>query len=306
MSRVANICKSSKQRGNALVLLLLLKTWDGSEDPTRDELAELANISPRQAERDLQKLIDEGDAERVPDEVRGRGHVTRFRLKETTSHVSDKTMSDVTHFIPEEVTTPHPSDLSGSTSDASYLSDGKPVTSDVDTTRNHDTSDGTPVAPYSDIRTSTDTPQPTVEGDADAPPPPPKKVKKVAPPKAEGPMSRLADPEREVLEAWRSLTKSYPPEYAWPTIFERILDGFDAARFKRCGGAYLTHIGRGQRYVGGILDWYERNQTTPEKVTHAEFGAHRNGNSTRKPGLAERAREAAEYFRPRGKTGGVG
>lgn len=136
MSRVATICKQSKQRGNALVLLLLLKTWDGKEAPTVYDLAELAHISPRQAERDLQKLIDDGDAERAPDEVKGRGHVTRFRLKESTTHVSDKTPSDMTDFITEEISASHPSDIPETTTHLTDLSDSKSVTSD-----------GTPVAP---------------------------------------------------------------------------------------------------------------------------------------------------------------
>jgi hypothetical protein len=134
MKGIAGICKSSKQRGNALVLLILLKTWDGKEAPDLYELADLANISPRQAERDLQKLIAEGTAERAPDTVKGRGHVTRFRLKESTTHVSDKTASDVTGILE---TTTHLTDLS----------DSKCVTSDADTERKYDTSDGTPLAP---------------------------------------------------------------------------------------------------------------------------------------------------------------
>lgn len=156
MSRVANICKASRQRGNALVLLLLLKTWDGAELPDHYELAELANISPRQAERDLQKLIDDGEAERVAPEVKGRGHVTRFRLKESTSHVSDKTTSDVTDFKPQEISPSHPSGIPETTSHLTDLSDVKPVTSDVGAPGKYVTSDGTPLAPYSDLRTSTD------------------------------------------------------------------------------------------------------------------------------------------------------
>lgn len=138
------------------MLLLLLKTWDGKEAPDLYELADLINTSPRQAERDLQKLIDDGEAERVPDEVKGRGHVTRFRLKESTSDVSDKTPSDVTDFITEEISASYPSDIEETTSHLTGLSDSNHVTSDVDTAKKSVTSDGTPFAPSKALRTSTD------------------------------------------------------------------------------------------------------------------------------------------------------
>lgn len=136
MSKVARICEASKQRGNALVLLLLLKTWDGPEAPDAYSLAKLAHISSRQAERDLQKLIDAGEAERVPDAVKGRGHVTRYRLAESPSDVSDKTTTEVTDFIAPEISASHPSDIGESTTHLTDLSDSKGVTSD-----------GTPIAP---------------------------------------------------------------------------------------------------------------------------------------------------------------
>lgn len=270
MSKVARICEATQQRGNALVLLILLKTWDGSELPTHYELAKLANISPRQAERDLQKLIDDGAAERVAPEVKGRGHVTRFRHKESPSHVSDKSTSDVTDFKAQQISPSHPSDIPETTSHLTDLSDVNPVTSDAIPAANYVTSDGTKLAPSKARRTSTDTPQPTVEGGAHAPPPAGKK-------KPTSSLSKLPEPEQVILELWRELAKAYPPEYAWPTIFERVLDGFDAARFKRCGGAYLTHFGKGQRYVGGILDWYERNQTEPERSGNGKVAAGRFG-----------------------------
>lgn len=167
MSAVASICKASKQRGNALVLLLLLKTWDGAEAPDHYELAEHAHISPRQAERDLSKLVEDGDVERLsPEHNGGRGHKTRYRVRgvastdavaQTTSHLSesDKTPTDVTDFraveSPSEV-----AEIPETTTDVTDLSDSKGVKSDGVPPANYVTSVGTPIAPLRLENTSTD------------------------------------------------------------------------------------------------------------------------------------------------------
>jgi hypothetical protein len=156
MKSVASICKTSKQRGNALVLLLLVRTWDGAEAPDVYQLAALAHISPRQAERDLQKLVTDGEVERLADEVKGRGHVTRFRVIESPSHVSDKSPSDMTEIITQEISPSDAAHIQETTSDVADLSDSKPVIFDGVPPPKSVTSDGTPLAPSKAKNTSTD------------------------------------------------------------------------------------------------------------------------------------------------------
>jgi hypothetical protein len=158
MDSVSTICKATSQRGNALVLLILLKTWGGDEAPDHYELAELAHISPRQAERDLLKLVADGDVERLsPEHNGGRGHKTRWQMKaiisndtpsETPSDVSesDKTPTDVTDFQGKE-TAPQVTGIMETTTDVTGLSDVIHDKSDVVPVTNPVTSVGTPVAP---------------------------------------------------------------------------------------------------------------------------------------------------------------
>ncbi len=85
---ITHLCAGCTYRGNTLVLYLLLKGWEG-EDPTREKLAALAHISPRQAERDLSEPVADGVVGKT--EGRGRGVKTRFYLiRESLSDVSDK------------------------------------------------------------------------------------------------------------------------------------------------------------------------------------------------------------------------
>lgn len=149
MNTVANICRSTHRHGNALVLLLLLKTWDGDELPTREDLAALIHVSPRQTERDLLRLVKDGEVEKVG----RRGQVTRFQLK-GLSHLSDETdnaLTNTSDLQQSEVTDPGP--VLTDVSDESDICD-RPLSDSSDTSVRP--FDGTPFAPYSDIRTSTD------------------------------------------------------------------------------------------------------------------------------------------------------
>lgn len=91
-------------------------------------------------------------------------------------------------------------------------------------------------------------------------------------PHKESPISKLQPKDRNILEVWKTTTKGYPLESTWATILARLRDGFDPERLRRCGGAYLAYNGKGQKHVGGILDWYEEDLTEPrnERDGHAK------------------------------------
>lgn len=81
--------------------------------------------------------------------------------------------------------------------------------------------------------------------------------------KHETALSTLEEPQRAIIVAWQDTCRGYPPIETWPTILERLEKDFDAVRFKRCAGAYLAYYGKGQRYIGGVCDWYDENLTAP-------------------------------------------
>lgn len=91
-----------------------------------------------------------------------------------------------------------------------------------------------------------------------------------APPKKVPAIKLLPVKDQNILEVWKVTTKYYPKESMWPTVLSRLRDGFDPERLRRCGGAYLVYNGMGARHVGGILDWYDRNQTTQEGNGHGQ------------------------------------
>lgn len=227
---------------------------------TFKEVADGLGMGESTVKRCVRQFEELGIAERY-NEVTPKGlHLpTRVTVKVDPGTIergtSDKVLHNITPSQPNPVLIEPSENTEASLSDPGTIERG---------------TSGTPIAPLSAKNTSKDNSQPSVEAGRKRP----RRTPKDKPPSA---MSKLSEAERDILGVWRELAKAYPPEYAWPTIFERVLDGFDAARFKRCGGAYLAHFGKGQRHVGGILDWYERDQITPEgsgngNVTKAQFG----------------------------------
>jgi hypothetical protein len=259
MKSVATICKASRQRGNALVLLLLVRTWEGEEPPTRDELAELAHISTRQAERDLLKLIEDGELEKVG----RRGQVTRFQIKGLT-HVSDGTDNQRTDTSDEQRT--EVSDLApvlpGVTVE-SAISD-RPLSDSSDTSVRP--FDGTKVAPLSAKNTSKNNPQPSVEADAGAPPaPPPSKAKKVRPSKADPRTSHPA------IVAVFEVTGRRPDKDLYNKIIRTLGDEPDGQKLVECFEAWRAKGYRATNY-GWITDWYVKG--IPDKSQNGNGRKH--------------------------------
>ena len=83
---VAQICASSKQTGSALAVVILLATWQRSDLPTREEVASLIHVTPRQADRILEQLVASGEIEVTRSRGQGRKNLYQFN----TTSVSDK------------------------------------------------------------------------------------------------------------------------------------------------------------------------------------------------------------------------
>lgn len=162
-------CEKSGQSGNALLLLLLIKSWPDAEGPTREELAALVRVTYRQAERHLKKLVEVGLV--TTNRARGRGQTTRYHPAENRTFMSDKAQAGTSDLTAEANMTSASDKAENTPSDPGLsdtnvrLTEDKSDTDVIETAGKSDIYDQPPRTPHKDITNS------KLRSGANAPPP---------------------------------------------------------------------------------------------------------------------------------------
>lgn len=155
MSNVAAIREHTEQTGDGLLLLIILAETNGAPGPKLPELMGLLGLGKRQVQRVIKDLEANGDITITRGQGKGHASVYTIPYLPVIAGQSDKVTAE-TPFQKVTSAAPTPPEK---VSSGPPLSDAKvtPETPLVGKGDTADTSDGgTPIAPYSDIRTSTD------------------------------------------------------------------------------------------------------------------------------------------------------